>query len=268
MNKIIGAIGIITVICIGTINIFSDYLVFNPPKLNYEYLADIQKKKLKLFKINSNDISLSVLHIEPNIKKTNKIIIFSHGNGSDIFENIDYLCKKSNLYGISIVVYDYCGYGLTSGIKSEENCTKCLDMVIKHYTENIGFNYNDIILVGYSIGTAVTIDYVSKNNWQNEIILIAPFKTIARVLFDSFILDLINFKYPFLTIHKLKNIICPIKIIHGKNDELISVNHSVDLYNSLKNKKYNVLLVDNCDHKTILDHLLKDKINDIENILS
>lgn len=264
MKEALGIIGVITFIGIITLNILSVNLVFNPPKMDHLYhkhIEFIKKKKMKLFTIKGGKINISVLHIEPKKLRSNKLIVFSHGNGSDIFEYAEYLYKLSNTYGARVVCYDYCGYGLTLGEKTEQNCTKCLEAVVNFY----GNDY--IILFGYSLGSGVTINFAHKHNWKNPIVLIAPFKTIARVLFDSVWIDSINFFYPFLTIKKLDKIKCPIKIIHGKDDKLIPFTHGVELHKNLSDKTYDIKIVDGCDHQGILYNLL-DPDESIEKILS
>ena len=287
MNKTFVKLTAITVFTamVGVIgfNYYSTRLVFVPPKLKFNDVDndvdndnEDKSKKNKLFYVKNKDFKVSVMEIHPDVIKSEKLIIYSHGNASDIFENENNLIKLSNLYHCVIVCYDYCGYGLTQPkITSVENCFECLDSVIKYYIGDLNseneetkiYDINDIILCGYSLGTGVTINYVHKTNWINDIILIAPFKSITRVLYDHFIMDILNFKHPFYSIYKIKNINCKIKIIHGKKDKLIPISHSIDLHNEIIDKHYELDIIENCNHGNILKYLSSIKNKDIKKIL-
>ena len=77
-------------------------------------------KKLGLTEMNKDE-TVSFVTITPNKKNQfpDKWIVFSHGNGSDIYGMYEYGLYLANTLNIGIVMYDYLGYGLSTGNPSE-----------------------------------------------------------------------------------------------------------------------------------------------------
>ena len=178
--------------------------------------------------------TISVIKIDPSsAKKSEKIVIFSHGNGCDIYTFSNQLRCYAEKFGCAFVCYDYLGYGLTEGNPSEENCYSAINVVVNHYVNKVGMN--NVILVGQSLGTGVTIHCANEMKWKYPIILISPYKSIARVVYDSCVTESSFSHNMFCTYKKIGLLSCPIKIIHGTNDTVINVSHGKYLYTLLKN---------------------------------
>jgi len=157
-------------------------------------------------------------------------------------------------------MYYYPSYGLSTGELNEFTCYQCLEDVIKYYktyTENI-------LLVGQSLGTGIVVDYVSKNQWTNPIILISPYKSIPKIITDYDWIEYLICKNKFASYLKISNANCSIKIFHGISDELINHTHSLELYNLMPNKKFKPTLFNNCGHNDILN---KISFNEYKQIL-
>lgn len=159
------------------------------------------------------------------------MLIFSHGNGCDIYTFYDYLKLLTEKLNIMVVSYDYLTYGSSEGELHENNCCQALSDVMSHYLKMT----NKILLVGQSLGTGIVIDYVSKNSWSNPIILISPYKSIPKVITDVDIVEGLVSKHRYASYQKISRSKCKIKIFHGKSDELIDISHGIELYNSAPN---------------------------------
>lgn len=241
-------------------------LVFQPPKTEYRDILKLNTTRSNLFNTQIKEIVVCGVHIKPIIRKLNKCIIMSHGNGCDIYTCSPYLYNLSDKYGIDVICYDYPEYGLTTGTPTEHTCTQCLESVV-HYVQNkLNISSKNIILYGQSLGTGVTIDYLSKHHsWKQPVILVSPYKSIPKVVIDYSITDYTFNKYTFNSLSKIENIKCPIKIFHGMLDDLIHVDHSKHLYEKLRNKKYKLSLISNADHNNILNKIDDKEILEILN---
>lgn len=205
-----------------------------------------------------DDISYFIIH--PKSKsKTSPYILWSHGNGADL--QYLYPILKSvfiRLYEqIGIIAYDYRGYGLSKGICREENCYQDLDKMIE-FCIKLGIPSKRLFLVGISLGSGVVVEYVSRNSykWTTPIILMCPYMSICRILFDPPYMAtayniLLKYVDKFKSIFKIQNIESPIIIYHGLRDELISYKHSLELQKN------------NPKHTTVI--LLKDATHDLLN---
>lgn len=224
------------------------YLLFNAPTNNEHNIRNLAfVRNFYLFDLNG----ISVLEIKPILEKSKKVLIFSHGNASDIYYMSDYLNNLANNLGIRIVCYDYPGYGLSHGYPSEENCYDALKSVVDEYKKF--YSKKDIILVGQSLGTGVVTNYVSSNEWHSPVILISPYKSIPRVICDTSCAESSFRHNTFSTIYKLDKIKCPVKIFHGKNDELINCSHSEYIFQNLPLKVFLPTYFDNVGHNDILN---------------
>lgn len=230
MGNLFSSIGLDSIACVDN---SVTCLLFQPPNTKKETITNLKNlQNTKLFTLNSdtgNDIS--VIEIDKN--KNNKVLIFSHGNGCDIYTCYSMLNEYAEKFGVKVVCYDYPGYGLSTGKSSEENCYDAINCVIKHYEKSI--DKKNIILVGQSLGTGVTVNYALDNKWLSPIILISPYKSIGRVICDSSITES-SFKHNmFKSYVKVEKLDCPVRIIHGYNDNLIPISHGQYLYSKLKN---------------------------------
>lgn len=113
------------------------------------------------YSINSegNKIAYIVTHAQfsPNFT-----IIYSHGNACDIGVLFPELMRLSIELECNIVMYDYSGYGESSGKPSEKTMCSDIEAVWRTMTQEYGIPSEKIILFGQSIGTVPTIDLASK----------------------------------------------------------------------------------------------------------
>jgi hypothetical protein len=140
----------------------------------------------------------------------------------------------SNLFGLDCVCYDYVGYGLSKCANNidivyptEDGCYRSIEIMM----DVLNKKYDKIFLVGQSLGTGVCVDYCSKTDWIDPIILISPYKSLVRVMADSCLSSTIDSSFNILD--KVPKLKCPVKIIHGKNDKLICVEHGVEILNKI-----------------------------------
>lgn len=198
-----------------------------------------------------------------------KCVIFSYGNNSTIVNSFEFACRLAEENRICVILYDYIGYGFSTGDPSEVGCTLSLSAVIKFVTSKNKIIDRNIILMGHSLGTGVIINLLYENYWDSPIILISPFKSIlsTTVPFDK--TESTYFSSDgtavdkFVSSNKISKLVCPIKIFHGKNDTIIDVSHSLLLYKKVKNKKYPLTIFNNVGHNDILNELNSDDFHDI-----
>lgn len=237
--------------------------IFYPPKRTYD-IEKLNSRTCAMFKTYTKlGETIHFAHVVPkhnsNIKK---YIILSHGNGGDIYGMISYgQYLADNLHTV-VILYDYPGYGYSTGNPSETNCYESLDAVVHYVQNSLNINHKDIILMGQSLGTGIVVDYVSKNDWTSPIILVSPYKSIVTVIYDTSIVAPID---KFKSLSKIKNVSCPVKIFHGDADELINISHGKTLYENLNDKSLEPSWLPGIGHNDILRALDLQEIQKVIN---
>jgi len=229
-------------------------ILYPKPNTSKYKIKELNKiKGTKIFTITNNkaNIKTCVCEIKPMTKtKFEHVLIFSHGNGCDIYTFYDYLKLLVENLNIMVVSYDYPTYGLSEGEINEHTCYQALDDVITHYLKLT----NKILLVGQSLGTGIVVNYVSKNSWTNPIILISPYKSIPKVITNSQLLEGLVNKHKYASYQKIPKCKCRIKIFHGKTDELIDFHQAVELCNLAPNT-FEPIWFNNTGHNDILEKI-------------
>ena len=231
----------------------NNLLVQKIPSITFEF--DNKFRSLEENKANENIEYIPCLFIKPsnkektNINKSklnkkfnntflNKIIIYYHSNCEDIGE-CRKLCQEiSNNLNINILIVEFPGYGI---YKSKDGCSaeKLLndaDIILKFITEVSNIDESNIIIMGRCVGSGPAV-YLATKYKILSLILISPFKSIkecVKTLFPNMGLGYILkglIRERFNNIENISKIKSPILFIHGKKDNLIPYQHSVDLIN-------------------------------------
>lgn len=228
-----------------------------------ELVKNYSNTRIFILTNKSSNIRTCVCEIFPPTKKFNKIIIFSHGNGCDIYTFFPYLYELSLRLNVMVVCWDYPEYGLSEGDLHEHTCYQGLSDVIYHYKKLT----TQILLIGQSLGTVIVVDYISKNTWTNPVILISPYKSIPKVITQFDFVEFLICKNKFSSYNKITKTTCPIKIYHGESDNLIPITHSIELYELIPNKSIKPTWYSNTGHNDILDKIDMNEYKTILNLL-
>jgi len=207
-----------------------------PEKPSYETHPNI-----RYIYTNDNSSIASVL-ICPHQPRENSItIIYSHGNAEDIGTYFGWADYLANLLDVNIVLYDYAGYGMSTG-QPKINCIfKDLYTVYQYVLATI--QNQNIILWGRSLGGAPTLDLlaaVSKDkNFSNTILgaivestfasgldLLTSSSSTNFIISSTYEKDTLDHELYMDNEAKLKDIIHPILIIHGTEDKIIPYSHA------------------------------------------
>lgn len=108
----------------------------------------------------------------------------------------------------------------------DEICQDCVCFV-RYLIESKDIEPENIILFGKSIGTGFATYVATKIDKLGGLILVSPFLSLKHIVKDWlttvgawFLKDMLN------TEKNIKDVKCPIMLIHGMKDKLISYKHS------------------------------------------
>lgn len=157
-------------------------------------------------------------------------ILFFHGNAGNISHRLDYLFMFYQL-GYNTLIFDYRGYGQSSGKPSEYGTYQDAMAAWRYLTEVKEIAPSSIILFGESLGGAVAA-WLAAREKPGMLVLASVFTSVP---------DLATQIYPFLpvrqiarfeynTLENLRSVSCPVFVAHSPQDEIVPFTHGRDLF--------------------------------------
>ena len=195
---------------------FSDRLIFLPRPSSYQ-------KNQDFVKLQSRDRT-QITGIYLPLPKAEYTILYSHGNGEDLGEILPRLRDLRDI-GFNIFSYDYQGYGTSQGRPSVAGAYQDVNAAYEYLTQKLGIPANKIIVYGYSVGGGPSVDLASRQPVAG-LVIESSFTTAFRVVTGIPV-------YPFdkfPNIDNIKNVNCPVLVIHGNADRVIPFSHGQQLF--------------------------------------
>ena len=108
------------------------------------------------------------------------VVIYCHGNAGNIVDRIPRLSRMRDTYQIAILGFDYRGYGASDGVPSESNMYQDARAARNWLAERRHFNPNEVVVMGRSLGGAVTVE-LAVNGGAAGLILESTFTRMEDV---------------------------------------------------------------------------------------
>ncbi len=160
----------------------------------------------------------------------NDVLLFFHGNAGNISHRLDSIQIFHQL-GLSIFIFDYRGYGKSTGKPSEQGTYKDANAAYEYLVRERSVNPGQIIYFGRSLGGAVA-SYLAVNHPPKALILESTFTSapdMASRLFPIFPMRWLT-RFSYSNIGNIKSIHCPVLIVHSPDDEIIPYDLGRKLY--------------------------------------
>lgn len=146
-------------------------------------------------------------------------LLFCHGNAGNASHRLENVARLLQI-GFQVLLFDYRGYGHSSGQPSEQGLYRDAATAWKHLAERAETADAPRIIFGRSLGGAVAIDLATRAE-ADALIVESTFTsahTMARLLFP-FPLPSLPVEYDSLS--KIGRLNTPLLVLHGERDELI-----------------------------------------------
>jgi fermentation-respiration switch protein FrsA (DUF1100 family) len=162
-------------------------------------------------------------------------LLFCHGNAGNVshrLENVYYLLQT----GFQVLLFDYRGYGHSSGQPSEEGLYRDAVAAWTHLVERPDTASAPRIIFGRSLGGAVAIELATRVQAGGLIVesTFTSIRTLARLVL-SLPMPELPIKYDSLS--KIGRLRMPLLAIHGVRDELIPYADGQDLFEAAPEPK-------------------------------
>ncbi len=215
----------------------ADRMIF--PHVPVSYTNGFETIKLKAS--DGADITATYL----KAPGSQRLVIYSHGNGVDLGMVRDYL-KVFQAAGISILAYDYPGYGTSSGQASESGVYAAADATYLYATQTLNFAPEQITLYGRSLGSGPSC-WLAERYPVDRLILDGAFSSAYRVMTRIKILPWDKFD----NLARLRSsITCPTLVIHGRQDSTVPFSHAEQIWAALRGEKHK-LWVEGAGHNNL-----------------
>ncbi len=163
-------------------------------------------------------------------KSTTATVLFFHGNAGNVSHRLDSL-RIFNDLGLSVMIIDYRGYGLSTGKPSEPGVYRDATAAWRWLTESRGVDPNRIILFGRSMGAAVASQLATRVQAAG-LILESAFTSVPDLgaeLYWWLPVRLLS-RLEFNTADHIRRADLPTLIIHSPDDEIIPYSHGRQLH--------------------------------------
>jgi uncharacterized protein len=172
---------------------------------------------------------------------SDQVLIYFSGNSGNLSYLIPELMHLADL-DINVLGAGYRGFGKSTGRPSERGIYTDGRAALQNVLEQRGFRKDQVILMGFSIGTTVAIQ-IAKEKPQGGLILVTPLtsgKAMARIhgfgpltLFAGKIFD---------NLGKIDQIRSPLLILHGTADEVVPLSMGRQIYAAAPQPKQMVII--------------------------
>lgn len=218
INLIIGLASIYIILCL-LMFIFQRNFIYFPDRTVFFTPNHINLLYDEIYYKTSDNLTINGWFIPADSAKN--VVLFCHGNAGNISHRLESI-QIFNRLNLNVFIFDYRGFGKSEGSVDEEgtylDALGAWDFLLREK----GFNPNQIIIFGRSLGSGVA-SWLAREKQSRGLILESSFTSLPELgvkIYPYLPVRLLS-RYTYPTLENLKAITCPKLIIHSKGDEII-----------------------------------------------
>ena len=158
------------------------------------------------------------------------VLLFFHGNAGNITHRLDSIAIFNRL-GLSVFIFDYRGFGQSSGRPTEQGTYDDAEAAWHYLTAQRRVAPADIVIFGRSLGASIGA-WLAARTAPRALILESAFTSApdvaARYYWFLPVRALARIRYD--TDAYLRQVAAPVLVIHSADDEIIPVEHGQQLF--------------------------------------
>lgn len=247
---------------------FIESLVFKPPRPSYR-----QRDAAYVHVPHHGHMAYRVYESDPDAPSLEMVIVYSHGNASDIGWKIQSQfcgglveCLREKNISARLYAYDYCKYGCSTHEDIEHTKTTCAIACAEamYWTAKKSHPSAKMVLLGHSVGTGVTCELAKRlltdthtpsqiEPTVDQIILISAFVSTMSVA--AFWLRHFGWADAYdnmAALNTIANKKVHTVLIHGRDDPDIPYTHSEYLCANYEGTSKVVTVFSGCNHNSII----------------
>ncbi len=234
-GSVLAILGVGYVVTVAAAYLLQGYLVYFPKRGLEGTPGDRRLAYEDVTLVTTDGVSLHGWFIPRG--DNNAVLLYFHGNAG----NISHRLLRIGLFhqmGLQVFVIDYRGYGRSGGRPSEEGTYRDAEAAWRYLTETRGFAPERIVVFGRSLGAAVAADLAARVR-PGALVLDSAFTSLPELGQELYpflpVKWLARLRYP--TLERLKEVRCPVLIIHSREDEIVPLRHAQRLYEAARAPK-------------------------------
>jgi fermentation-respiration switch protein FrsA (DUF1100 family) len=204
-------------------------------------------------------------------KNVKNLVLFFHGNSEEATSQMELLEELNFVLDCNSALIEYPGYGVSKDLpKSPKQMLEDSEQFYKFFTEEMDVDPENIIIFGRSLGTGPATYLASKVDKCKMLLLMSPYTGLVDIFSDKWYLRFIRWlfgyrKEHFNNLQYIKNVTCPVFMLHGKKDTLIYPRHSEDLGKACNRENVEVKTPANMTHNRF--HVFNDLLDPVKHFM-
>eukprot|EP00931_Biecheleriopsis_adriatica_P031786 TRINITY_DN18599_c0_g1_i1.p1 TRINITY_DN18599_c0_g1~~TRINITY_DN18599_c0_g1_i1.p1 ORF type:complete len:887 (-),score=138.77 TRINITY_DN18599_c0_g1_i1:163-2823(-) len=182
------------------------------------------------------------------------LLVHAHSNGCDIGDMRQTLQSISDSLKVHVMSFEFPGYGLHLGTANMRSIDETVTTVLNYIANDLEINLAQVVWYGRSIGSGPAIRAVHRISKELKlqpggVVLqcgFANFPEVAGHLFGRVAKRLVSRLWPNEAMMKELN--CPVLLIHGSNDTMIPIQQSEKLWEAVALKDASYFHKCECGH--------------------
>lgn len=224
--QFLGGFALLVGILLVVIFFVQEWFIFKPEKLPADFEFQYKNQEFEEYNIElEKGVNINGIHFK--LANPKGVVFYLKGNSRSIKGWGKYAIDFTR-NNFDVLMVDYRGFGKSTGKRSEEAILNDLQVLYDLLKQQVDEKY--IILYGRSLGSGFAT-FLASNNSPRMLILDAPYYSLRHVIKKKLPLLPVQWvmKYSIKTNEWIENVNCPIHILHGTSDRLISFKNSINL---------------------------------------
>lgn len=165
------------------------------------------------------------------VPQPREIVLFAHGNAGNLSHRASTARKLTERLGVSVMLFDYRGYGRSKGRPSEAGVLEDARAARTWLSQRTGVAEKDIVLLGRSLGGGVMVDLAAQDGARG-LILESTFTSLPAVAASHPALAPLSLLMSnrMNSADKIPQFRGPLLMSHGDRDDLIPFKIGQKLY--------------------------------------
>ncbi len=249
------------IVYLGVIVVFSSLessLVFQPSSPAESWLDPADPRTQDVF-FDSASTRLHGWWLPPS-RPTDGAVLVAHGNGGNVSHRGRMATDLKRALGCGVLLFEYPGYGKSSGSPSETGCYAAGEVGYRWLTDEVKIPANRIVLLGESLGGGSAVELATRFD-HRALVLVYTFTSLPAAA---------KFHYPWLPTHtlmrtrfdnlsKIGRCPRPIFLAHGTADRVIPFQHAEQLF-AVANEPKELLRMEGFGHNDLLGEAFYDPL--------